>query len=204
MDGIGICNLKLQREFSRTKAGVAFSVYIQSKPSLDLELFGVKQLPFTHRLRRATMRLALILVITLLLPSTPIPQEGIPQNIGTGRYPEGLLNNSDIKDLTRRRIEALKQRVKVVKERFEAGTIPYTQLYQANQDLLSAQLDSTDAKEIRLKYIEESLANALMVWQLTRAKADKGLRGGEADALLSFEEQVFHFRILWLKEKEMP
>lgn len=150
------------------------------------------------------MRLALILVITLLLPSTPIPQEGIPKNIGTGKYPEGLLNNTDINDLTRRRIETLKQRVKIVEERFKAGTIPYTQLYQANQDLLSALLDSTDVKETRLKYIEESLTKSLMVWQLIRAMADKGLRGGEADALLSFEEQVFHSRILWLKEKEMP
>lgn len=150
------------------------------------------------------MRLALVLVITLLLPSAPIPQEGIPQNIGTGKYPEGLLNNTDINDLTRRRIETLKQRVKLVKERFEAGTIPYTHLYEANQALLSAQLDSTDVKEIRLKYIEESLANALVVWQLTRAKADMGIRGGESDALLSFEEQVFHFRILWLKEKAKP
>lgn len=150
------------------------------------------------------MRLAFILLISLLLPHPTSPQEGIPQNIGTGKYPEGLLDNTDIKSLMQMRIETLKQKIQELEGQFNSGRLPAPILYDAHQALLMAQLESTTDKQTRLKFIEESLANAIKIWQLAKAKADVGLRGGEKDAVLTFQEQVYHFRIMWLKEKQSP
>jgi hypothetical protein len=150
------------------------------------------------------MRLAFILLISLLLPHPTSPQEGIPQNIGIGKYPEGLLDNTDIKSLMKMRIETLKQKVQVLENQFSVGTLPDSILYDAQQELLMAQLESTTDKQTRLKFIEESLANALKIWQIVEAKADVGLSGGEKDSVLTFQEQVYHFRIMWLKEKQTP
>lgn len=149
------------------------------------------------------MRLAFILLISLLLPHTT-PQEGIPQNIGTGKYPEGLLDNTNIKSLMQMRIETLKQKVQVLENQFSNGTLQDSILYDAQQELLMAQLESTTDKQTRLKFIEESLANAITIWQIMKAKADIGLRGGETYSVLTFQEQVYHFRIMWLKEKQTP
>jgi len=102
------------------------------------------------------------------------------------------------------RIETLKQKVQALETQFSNGTLQGSILYDAHQELLMAQLESTTDKQTRLKFIEESLANAIKIWQLVKAKADIGLRGGEKESVLTFQEQVYHFRIMWLKEQQTP
>ena len=105
------------------------------------------------------------LAAILLLSSFAIGQEGIPANVGTGELPPGLAGVTDLHAIQQSQIDVLRLCVEVLRNRYERGLININNLLAAQTELAIARLDTTNAKQERLDFIQEALEAALKTWQ---------------------------------------
>jgi hypothetical protein len=143
----------------------------------------------------------LILAIAVLCLSGPLKaqsQEVIPPNLGTGNYPPGLLESTDLKGVTKLRINALMDVVAGYQLRYEMGLDNIRLLLDAQLELAVTQMESTDDNREKLQYLEVGLETALKSWQQAVERHKVGLDGGGSEPLA--RAAVFRMRQLWLKE----
>jgi hypothetical protein len=140
------------------------------------------------------------LVAILLLSASAFAQEGIPVNIGTGKFPPGLDGVTELDEIQKSRIDALKQCVATQRSRFERVLNDTSILNAAQMDLVMTQLDSTKVKQERLDFIQEALVATLETWQRIHELQLVGAIGGSADKEALARAAVFRFCVMWLKE----
>ena len=140
-------------------------------------------------------------VAILLLSASAFGQEGIPANIGTGKFPTGLDGVTELDEIQKTRIDALKESMALQQIFFEAGQrgISLNEIAAAQMELLMTQLETTKDKQKRLDLIQETFVAALETWQRMHESqaAGKGFGLDEAQARAA----VFGFRAMWLKER---
>jgi hypothetical protein len=72
------------------------------------------------------------------------------------------------------RTEVLRQRLKVLQEQYDAGTLSLEGLLQESNDLLEAELEVTTSADARLGILEKQLANSLALEAATKMLSDDG------------------------------
>ncbi len=147
------------------------------------------------------IRLSFVVALVLLwtnLSLSAYSQEGIPQGVGTGTYPPGLLESTDLKGVTKLRINALMDVVAGYQLRYEMGLDNIRLLLDAQLELAVTQMESTDDNREKLQYLEVGLETALKSWQQAVERHKVGLDGGGSEPLA--RAAVFRMRQLWLKE----
>ncbi len=140
------------------------------------------------------------LITFFLLTTIAIGQEGIPANVGDGTLPPGLEGETDLNAIRQRRIDASQAAINALHARFNRGLDNSCLLLVAQNELLSANLDSTTAKKERLDHIETALTSALLAWQRVKELQLAGVWGGDAAAEVQARAAVFKFRAMWLAE----
>ena len=137
-------------------------------------------------------------VAILLLSASAFGQEGIPANIGTGKFPTGLDGVTELDAIQKSRIDALKKCVALQKSHYEQVPSDTRILNAAQLELIMAQLDTTKDKQERLDFIQEALVASLETWQWIHELQLVGKGSAYKEALA--RAAVFRFRAMWLKE----
>ncbi len=135
------------------------------------------------------------------LESPASEHEGIPQDVGTGLLPQGLIGDSSLDVIQQHRIDALQETVRGLHSRVLEGSDKINNLLDAQLDLTLARLDVANIKQERLDLIEDSLRTALFTWQRVKELQRVGARGGDQGSEGQARAAVFRYRVMWLNEK---
>ena len=135
------------------------------------------------------------------LNDTAIGQVGAEANLGTGQLPKGLTRVTDINDLQRLRIEALKEAVVFGRKIYEAGIGNASNFLEAQNGIgfcrnskpqISNRNDwRTGERRLTLRYKIGSDVNGL---------CEAGAAGGNTASETKARADVFRFRVMWWKE----
>ncbi len=140
------------------------------------------------------------LSVLLLLSASAFGQEGIPNNVGTGLLPPGLVGET-YDAIKQSRIEALQHMVQAMEARYQEGLDDVIRVMHADEELAIAKLDATNVKQERLDTIEEVMRSALLRWQRIVELQKVGGRGGDRASESTTRAAVYRYRNMWLKEK---
>ncbi len=134
-------------------------------------------------------------------PTTTIKDQ--LSRIGTGTYPEGLLE-TNLKLVQQKRIQAVRELVTMLKDRHTYGLEKATFLIEAQDELVQARLVSEKEKEKRLDAIFEGLQMAILSWQRCKELQRVAASGGDVVTETKLRSQVFKYRAMWLSENAAP
>jgi hypothetical protein len=125
-------------------------------------------------------------------------QEEMLARVGSGSLPPGLAGKTDLNTIKQKRIEALRDAVGALRNRYRDGTDQINILLAAQNELMLANLDSTTVKKERLAHIETALISAISTWQNLEVRLKVG--AGRTDEEVQGRAAVFNFRAMWLAE----
>jgi hypothetical protein len=102
--------------------------------------------------------------------------------------------------LQKERVEALQKLVDICVAQCEAGTLPLESVAAAQNELIDAQLDSTDKTEERVTLLTEQLQVAENVLKYIEAKRQSGFKVAETDRLRAMSH-CLNVKIKLLRER---
>jgi outer membrane protein TolC len=86
-----------------------------------------------------------------------------------------------LEQLQKERIDALEMLVKILTEQYKVGTVSFTELSQAHEDLIEAKLDATDKPNERFALLEQQLMVAQEVFEFIERSVKVDFKITEAD-----------------------
>lgn len=126
--------------------------------------------------------------------------EGIPEQVGTGEFPPGLETANDVESINKLQLDAYEVLLETARNNREKGLINATFTHNVQTEVALARLKFAQDPQQRLAYIEEAFIGALQSWQLTVQLVES--TAIHADHEVIPRAMVYHFRIMWLLEKE--
>lgn len=117
--------------------------------------------------------------------------------------PSQAESTKDINTLMVERRDVLVKLVEILRNRHQQGIIPIDTFYQAQNDLLSVELELAKTREDRLAALNSQLTNFRSLEQRALELQKVGTRGGEPDAVLTATAQRLKVEIQILREQSV-
>ena len=125
-----------------------------------------------------------------------------PAAAAAPQAPSEPVQNSlaELKALQKERIETLAKIAKLLKLQYNAGQVDFRRLVAAEMKLIDAKVESADTLSEGIALLEELLAMAKKVLDLTEARYQRGFRVSEID-LLESKTLYLDVKIRLLRER---